>query len=139
MGFVSTYRLIKSLSPFDLYDIITRGVCPDLCIDAKRQVKEMYGERFLNEWITRRDESPKMDLLSLFISDSGITMYTKKERAQELEKEFKSWGLFYEVWSRWYGGDTYIVGFNYQYEAFEVLYKEWARNKKLELMLDGEV
>ena len=102
MGFsISTYKLIKSLPPFDVYDIVTRGVCPDLCIEAKKQIKEMYGERFLTEWLSRNYESPKMDLLSLFLSDSGITMYTNKERAEELEKEFKSWGIFYQVWSRW--------------------------------------
>ena len=60
-------------------------------------------------------------------------LFTTKKEAERLEGIFKSWGLFYEVWSKWYGGDdVYTVGFNYDYAAFNVLYTEWLRDKKLE-------
>ena len=73
----------------------------------------------------------KLDILKIYLSDGSFQLYTTKEEATELETEFKSWGVFYNVWSRWYGGSTYIVGFNYDTEAFEILYKNWQRDSKL--------
>jgi len=69
----------------------------------------------------------------IYLSDTGFQLYTTREEAESLEKLFKSWNVFYQVWSRWYGGnDTYIVGFQWDDKAFDSLYNEWLRNKKLE-------
>ena len=126
---LSTHRLIKSLRPIDLYEIITRGVCSDYTEEIKRQVISIRGEWYLNNWFNET----KLDVLDLYLSDTGFQLFTTKKEAERLEQIFKSWGLFYEVWSKWYGGsDTYKVGFNYDYNAFNVLYVEWLRNKKLE-------
>lgn len=129
---VPTFKLIKTLSPFEMYDIMTRGVCPEFVEEAKRFCRSVRGEYFITHW----PSDGKLDLLSMFISDSSIVIYTEKERAEELEKEFRSWGLFYNVWSRWYGGRTYTVGFNFEHSAFEKLYAEYIRSKKLENILN---
>lgn len=68
----------------------------------------------------------------MYLSDSGFQLYTTREEAEELEKLFKSWNLFYQVWSRWYSGSTYIFGFQWDDEAFQILHNEWIRNKKLQ-------
>ena len=125
----NTYKVIKSLRPIDLYEIITRGVCSDYTEEIKRQIISIKGEWFLNNW----HDGVRLDVLDIYLSDTGFNLYTTKKEAQRLEKIFKSWGLFYEVWSKWYGGDdVYTVGFNYDYNAFNVLYTEWLRDKKLE-------
>lgn len=131
MGFnISTYKLIKSLRPIDVFDIMTRDVCPDIRGEAIRESTSMNGcDYYINNW---KRGSTKFESLSIFLSDTGFSAITTKERAEELEKTFKSWGLFYEVWSSWYGGSWYKVGFNYTYDAFDKLYLEWIRNKKLE-------
>ena len=126
---VSTYKLMKSLRPIDLYEIMTRGVCSDYTEEIKRQVISIRGEWFLNNW---HDEI-KLDVLDLYLSDTGFKLFTTRKEAERLEGIFRSWGLFYSVWSKWYGGDdVYTVGFNYDYAAFNVLYTEWLRDKKLE-------
>lgn len=128
MSFKSTYKLIKSLSPLEVFDIITRGVCDDYLPEIKREIIPLRGEWSLNNW-----SDNKLDILSLYLSDSGFQLYTSRAEAKRLEGIFKSWGLFYEVWSKWYSGDDrYTVGFNYTYDAFEKLYAEWIREKKLE-------
>lgn len=128
---VSTYKLIKSLSPFEVYDIVTKGLCPEESQKGQEQIRKLYNHHYLTHWM----EGTKTDLLDMYISDSGFQILTTKERAQRLEKEFKSWGLFYEVWSKWYGGELYQVGFNYDYNAFEILYKEYHRDRKLKELL----
>ena len=126
---VSTYKIIKSLRPIDLYEIITRGVCSDYTEEIKRQVISIRGEWYLNNWHNKTE----LDVLSLYLSDTGFQLFTTKKEAERLEQIFKSWGLFYEVWSNWYSGsDNYKVGFNYDYKAFNILYIEWLRDKKLE-------
>lgn len=129
---ISTYKLIKTLTPFEMYDIMTRGVCPEFAVEARRVCVKLYGEYYLTHWM----KDTKFDVLGLYLSDTGFQVYTERARAEELEKEFKSWGLFYEVWSRWYGGNTWIVGFNFDHGAFEKLYSEYIRSKKLENLLN---
>lgn len=129
---VPTHKLIRTLGPFEVYDIITRGVCPEIRSEAERICLSLHGKYFLSHWMN----GTKFDVLNLFLSDSGFQAYTEKDRAKELESEFKSWGLFYNVWSRWYGGNTWIVGFNFDHSAFEKLYSEYIRSKKLENLLN---
>lgn len=125
---VSTYKLMKSLRPIDLYEILTRGVCSDYTEEIKRQVISIRGEWSLNNW----NNKIELDVLDLYLSDTGFKLFTTKKEAERLEGIFKSWGLFYSVWSKWYGGDdVYTVGFQYDYSAFNVLYTEWLRDKKL--------
>ena len=125
----NTYKVIKSLRPIDLYEIMTRGVCSDYTEEIKRQVISIRGEWFLNNW----HNEIKLDVLDLYLSDTGFKLFTTRKEAERLEKIFKSWNIFYQVWSKWYGGDdVYTVGFNYDYNAFNVLYTEWLRDKKLE-------
>jgi hypothetical protein len=129
MSNYKTYKLIKSLRPIDLYEIITRGVCSDYTEEIKRQVISIKGEWSLNNW----HNETKLDVLDLYLSDTDFDLKTTKKEAKRLEEIFKSWGLFCEVWSKWYGGDdVYTVGFNYDYTAFDVLYTEWLRDKKLQ-------
>jgi hypothetical protein len=126
---VGTYKLMKSLRPIDMYEILTRGVCSDYTEEIKRQIVSVKGEWYLNNWW--RDEI-KLDVLDLYLSDTGFKLFTTKKEAERLEEIFKSWGLFRNVWSKWYGGyDVYTVGFQYDCEAFNVLYTEWLRDKKL--------
>lgn len=125
----NTYKLIKSLGPIDLYEIITRGACSEYIDEIKRHIISTKGEWFLNNWSL--NNGINLDVIGLYISDSGFTLWTTKEEAKRIELVFKSWGLFYEVWSRWYGGGVYVVGFNYDYEAFAILHTEWLRDKKL--------
>ena len=42
----NTYKVIKSLRPIDLYEIMTRGVCSDYTEEIKRQVISIRGEWF---------------------------------------------------------------------------------------------
>ena len=126
---VSTYKLMKSLRPIDLYEILTRGFCSDYTEEIKRQVISIRGEWYLNNW----NNKIELDVLDLYLSDTGFKLFTTRKEAERLEGIFKSWGLFYSVWSKWYGGDdVYTVGFQYDYAAFNVLYTEWLRDKKLE-------
>ncbi len=128
----STYKLIRKMRPFDFFDVITRGVCPEIKEEAMAEIRRMYGEYYINNWMN----GTKIEPLCMYLSDAGFSAMVTKERGQELEKEFKSWGLFYEVWSKWYGGEWYKVGFNFTYDAFEKLYPEWERNRKIKEILD---
>jgi hypothetical protein len=124
-----SWRIIRKLKPFEVFDIVTKGYCDHHLPEIKRQVKELRGEWCLENW----NNDHKIDVLMMYLSESGFQLYTSKEEALSLEKLFKSWNLFYDVWLRWYGGnDTYIVGFQWDDEAFDCLYNEWLRNKKLE-------
>jgi hypothetical protein len=129
---VSIYKLIKKLTPIELFEIVTMGVCNHHLDKIKKQIVSIRGERALHEWIYET----KLDVLDLYLSDNAFSLHTTREEAEKLKEEFKSWNLFHEVFSRWYGGeDHYVVGFNYTQEAFHVLYKEWLRNKNLEILL----
>ena len=128
---LSTYKLIRSLSPYDVFDILTKGICPDLVTSSKDKIDYLYSQKI---W----QISPKVDTLDLYLSDTGFQTFTNRSRAEELEKEFKSWNIFFEVWSRWYGGSLYRVGFNYDYKAFDKLYNDWCRDKKLVSLLDEQ-
>lgn len=127
-----TYKLIKSIKPIELFEIITRGACDNHLDKIKRQIISVRGEWFLNNWSHNKTE---LDVLDLYLSDTGFTLLTTKEEAKRLEEEFKSWNIFYQVNSRWYGGNHYKVGFNYTHETFNSLYKEWLRNKNLEKLI----
>jgi hypothetical protein len=61
---LSTHRLIKSLRPIDLYEILTRGVCSDYTEEIKRQVISIRGEWYLNNWHNKTE----LDVLSLYLS-----------------------------------------------------------------------
>ena len=126
---MSAYRIIKNLKPIELFDIVTRGTCDDYLTEIKSEIIDLKGEWYLDNW----NKETKIDILKIYLSDSGFQLFTNKKEAERLEQIFKSWNLFTEVWSKWYGGsDNYTVGFNYSDEAFHNLHNEWLRNKKLE-------
>jgi len=124
---MSSWRIIRKLKPMELFDIVTRGLCDHHLPEITRQIVELKGEWSLNNW----SKEFKLDILKIYLSETGFQLYTTREEAEALEKEFRSWNVFYQVWSRWYGGSTYIVGFQYDDEAFMTLYNEWLRDKKL--------
>jgi len=130
---ISIYKLIKSIKPIELFEIITRGACDNHLDEIKRQIISIRGEWFLNNWGHNKTE---LDVLDLYLSDTGFSLLTTKEEAKRLEEEFKSWNIFYDVNSTWYGGNNYKVGFNYGQECFLFLYKEWLRNKNLEILIE---
>lgn len=127
----STYKIIRILKPLELFEIMTRGICVDYVDKIRDEIISLRGEWALNNPI----KDVNLDLLSLYLSDSGLCLYTTKEEAERLAAEFKSWNLFFDVYVTWYGGSTYKVGFNYSYDAFEALYLEWSRGKKLKQIL----
>ena len=128
---MSSWRIIRKLKPMELFDIVTRGLCDHHLPEITRQIIELRGEWSLDNW----NKDFKLDILKIYLSETGFQLYTTKEEAEELEKEFKSWNIFYDVWSRWYGGSTYIVGFQYDDEAFGILYNQWLRDKKLKELI----
>jgi hypothetical protein len=130
---ISIYKLIKSIKPIELFEIITRGACDNHLDEIKRQIISIRGEWFLNNWGHNKTE---LDVLDLYLSDTGFSLLTTREEAKRLEEEFKSWNIFYDVNSIWYGGNNYKVGFNYTQECFLCLYKEWLRNKNLEILIE---
>jgi hypothetical protein len=121
--------LFKSLTVIEIYEILTRGYCDDYLTTLQDSIKSGYIYQFVNSDLKNLR---KLDLVDLYLSDQGFTLLTKRDNAEKLKKVFESWELFYNVWYEWYGGDVYKVGFNYTIDSFEVLYKEWIRNKKLE-------
>lgn len=125
-----TYKLIKSLRPMDVFDIVTRGICAEYKPEIERQIVSIRGKWYLDNW----GNECKIDVLDIYLSDSGFRLFVTRKESERLLKEFKSWGLFGDqVWAKWYGGDdVYTVGFVYTHENFDVLYKEWVRNRKLE-------
>jgi hypothetical protein len=129
---MSVRRIIKKLKPTELFDIVTRGTCDVHLTEIKREITELKGEWFLNNW----NNEIKIDVLKIYLSDSGFQLYTTREEAESLCQIFKSWDMFYDVWSNWYGGSTYTVGFSYDDEAFYKLHNEWLRNKKLEELVN---
>jgi hypothetical protein len=128
------YKLIKSLKPIELFEIITKGTCDNHLEEIKRQIISIRGEWYLNNW----DRDMQLDVLDLYLSDTGFSLLTTKEEAKRLEEEFKSWNVFYDVKSKrsWLNYFNYKVGFNYGQEAFMSLYKEWLRNKNLEILIE---
>jgi hypothetical protein len=135
----SKYKIIKSLRPIDLYEIITRGECSDYTEEIKKQIIETKGEWFLNNWGYNHiinSVQIKLDTLDLYLSATGFELFTTKKESERLKQLFISWNIFYNVYSKWYGGDdNYTVGFSYDDNAFNVLYKEWIRDKKLTKLL----
>lgn len=127
----STYKIIRILKPLELFEIMTRGICVDYFDKIRDEIISLRGEWALNNPI----KDVNLDLLSLYLSDSGLCLYTTKEEAERLAAEFKYWNLFFDVYVTWYGGSTYKVGFNYSYDDFEALYLEWSRGKKLKQIL----
>jgi hypothetical protein len=134
-----TYKLIKSLRPIDLYEIITRGTCSEYTEEIKKQIIETKGKWFLDNWgynNTIGTVQVELSTLDLYISDTGFELFTTKEDSLRLKEIFNSWNIFYNVYSKWYGGNNnYKVGFSYDYNAFNQLYKEWLRDKKLTKLL----
>lgn len=113
-------QIIRKLKPMELFDILTRGLCDHHLPEITSQIIKLKGEFYLNNW----NKDFKLDILKMYLSDMGFQLYTTKEEAEDLEKEFISWNVFYQVCSRWYGGSTYIVGFQYDDKAFQILYQE---------------
>lgn len=131
---LSTYKLIRSLTPLQVFDIITKGVCNDYLPKIIKEVTEVRGEWYLNNW----NDKCVLDSLSLYISDSGFVMYTTKSEASRLESIFKSFGVLHNVYYDWYGGDdVYTVGFDYYHEDFRILYTEWSRDKKIDQIIEN--
>lgn len=124
---MTTYKLIRSLSPIDVFNIITSDNCHKHLEKIKQEIIDIKGEWFLNNW----NKECKLDILSIYLSDSGFMLYTDKKEAERLEKIFKSWDIFNRVGTDWFGGKTYTVGFSYDYEAFQILYNKWVRNNKI--------
>lgn len=125
---VSTYKLIRSLTPLQVFDIITKGVCDHHLPEITREIVELRGKWYLENW----NKDFKLDILKIYLSDSGFQLYTTRQEAKQLENEFKSWGVFHNIYSAWYGGsDVYTVGFNYSHEDFCLLHSQWLRDKKL--------
>lgn len=130
---LSTYKLIRSLTPLEVFDIITKGVCYDYLPKIIKEVSEVRGEWYLNKW----NDKCVLDSLSIYISDGGFVLYTTKTEAIRLESIFKSFGL-HDVHSDWYGGeDVWTVGFSYYHEDFRILYTEWLRNKKIDQIIEN--
>jgi len=125
------YKIIKSLQPLELFDIFTRGFCDNHLPSIKKEFGSAIGEWYLTNWCN----NIKIDLLTFYLSDSGFCLWTSKEEAEKLERIFKSWNIFYNVGTRWYGGSTYIIGLNWDDDGFNILYKEWLRNRKLNEIL----
>jgi hypothetical protein len=128
MWSLSTFRLMKSLKPIDMLEIVTRGVCSEHIEVVKKETIEVYGEWYLNNW---KDDRIKFETLKIYLSDMGFSLLTTKEEAIRLSEVFKSWGV-YQVGYEWYSGRYYKVGFQYDFEDFNSFYNEWLRNKKLE-------
>lgn len=125
----TTHKLIKSLGPLKTMEILTNGVCVDILEKDKEEMMHFY--RDVDTW----PYNSKVDLLSFYVSDTGFKAFVSKDRAEELKNIFKSWNIFYEVYSNWYGGDTYYVGFNFTYDAFDKLYVLYQRNNKLDTIV----
>jgi hypothetical protein len=128
----STYKIIKSLKPLELFDIITRGVCEEYLPKLTEEIRDLRGVWTLNNPLGDR----KLDLLSFYLSYSGFELLVEnKEQAERLKSIFISWDLFFDVYTNWYSDSYYKVGFNYDYDAFDILYLQWKRNKVLNELL----
>lgn len=124
----NAHKLIRSLTPLQVFDIITRGVCDHHLPEISREIIELRGKWYLENW----NKDFNLDILKIYLSDNGFKLYTTKQEAKQLEIEFKSWGVFHDINSAWYGGsDVYTVGFNYGHSDFCLLYSQWLRDKKL--------
>jgi hypothetical protein len=70
---------------------MTRGVCSDYTEKIKRQIISMRGEWSLNNW----HNETKLDVLDLYLSDTGFNLYMKTfvdwflEITPEIERELK--------------------------------------------------
>lgn len=131
---MSSFQLIRKnkINPMELFDIVTRGLCDHHLPEITNQIIKLKGEWSLKNW----SEDFKLDILKIYLSETSFQIYTTKEEAESLEKEFRSWDIFYSVGYDWYGGSTYIVGFNYDYKALNTLYTEWLRDKNLSELLN---
>ena len=58
---ISIYKLIKSIKPIELFEIITKGTCDNHLEEIKRQIISIRGEWYLNNW----DRAMKLDTLDL--------------------------------------------------------------------------
>lgn len=131
---LSTHKLIRSLTPLEVFDIITKGVCNDYLPKIIKEVSEVRGEWYLNNWT----DKCTLDSLSLHISDGGFVLYTTKSEAKRLESIFKSFGVLHDVHFNWFSGeDGYTVGFRYYHEDFRILYTEWIRDKKISQIIEN--
>lgn len=131
---MTTYKLIRSLSHIDVFNIITDGNCDKHLEEIKQEIIDIKGEWFLNNW----NKECKLDILSIYLSDSGFMIYTNKQEAERLEKIFKSWDIFNRVGTDSFRGKTYTVGFSYDYEAFQILYNKWVRNNKINQLIETQ-
>jgi hypothetical protein len=92
--------------------------------DFKIEVIEKYGDYYKKLWSAKAE----LDMLSYYLSDSGLCIYTTRDKSIELLEKFKSWGL--DAYQNWYGGDTYRAGIQYySYEKFDELYEEYKFRK----------
>jgi len=126
-----SHKKIKSLTPCELLEVITGGISPELIEECEEHMSHRYGS-----WRGWPDPSSAvLSTLTIYLSDTGFSWATSKEKAERLRDEFKSWNVFYEVWSKWHSGSSYKVGFRYDYAAFNMLYEIHSRNKKIDKLL----
>ena len=132
-------KLMKSLKPMELFDIITQGICDNYKDRIKEEIIDLNSEWHLDNWpdtkLSNRNKSSytiiKIDILILYLTDTHFKLYTTEEEAIRISNEFKSLDLFHNVGYKWYSQNTYTVGFNYTQEDFRVLYTKWIRNKMI--------
>ena len=128
-------KVIRKLGPLELFEIVTQGRCDHHLPQITKEIVELRGDWALRHWT----KDFVLDILKIYLSDSGFQLYTTAQEADSLYTEFASWDIFYNVFKTWYGGDTYIVGFSYDENAFMKLYNAWLRSKKIEELILNEL
>jgi hypothetical protein len=117
-----TYLLIKSLSPMELFQVLSNGK-----IDEMEFRKDVRSEWYLHNW--EKTHNHKIETLNFHISETGFEFMTNREQADFLKEEYCK---FTDSYSVWFGGQVWRFGFTYNHKCFEKLYQEWNRNKILE-------
>lgn len=130
-------KIIKNLKPIELFQIVTRGVCVGHEDSFKKEIVDLKGKWFLDNWGYNQFGATKIeiDLLGFYLSDHSFHFYTTKEESDRLSEIFKSWGLFDDVFCQWWSCKSFVVGFRWGYNTFDILHKEWLRDKKLSSVL----
>lgn len=68
---ISTYKLIKNMSPFDVYEVITRGKFQHILEKEKPTMHSLFDD-VEKSW----SHEQKIDSLQLYLSDNGLQILT---------------------------------------------------------------
>lgn len=138
MNIYDVKKIMLSLKPIELIEILTSDICKDFYKRYLEEITEILGEYYINNWPKNEfgSKTIKLDILSLYLSEGFFVLYLKKEETKRIQEKFEEIKFLYTNITRESYND--LVGalyIEYTPDNFNNLYKNWIRDKKIDLFI----